>query len=91
MRFFLNKNKQDLFLKTTLWNTIIETYKQEKNIDISSYLISIKVLGNVLFVKTNNPIVNEELLNINEKIKESFYKKIKNLENLILDFEIKYK
>lgn len=91
MRFFLNKNKQELFLKTTLWNTIIETYKQEKNMDISNYLVSIKVLGNVLFVKTNNPIVNEELLNINEKIKESFYKKIKNLENLILDFEIKYK
>jgi hypothetical protein len=43
MRLKLSKNKLDLFLKTTLWNSIIEVFKLEKNIDVSEYLVSVQI------------------------------------------------
>jgi hypothetical protein len=48
----LSKSKLDLFLKTALWNSIVEVFKNEKNMDITSYLVSINVKGNKLIVKT---------------------------------------
>lgn len=90
MKLFLSKDREELFIKTSLWNSIVETYKQEKNMDISVYLISIKINQNIIIVKTNNPLVNFELLNFDNKIRNNFYNKIKNLETDALDFDIKY-
>jgi len=36
-------NKQEVFIKSTMWNSIIEVFKSEKNIDITSYMISIQL------------------------------------------------
>jgi hypothetical protein len=48
----LSKSKLDLFLKTALWNSIVEIFQNEKNIDITNYLVSINVRENKLIVKT---------------------------------------
>lgn len=91
MKLALNKDREELFIKTAIWNSIIEIYKLEKGIDISEYLISVKIRNNIIIVKTNNPLINWELLNHNDKIVKSFKNKIKNLETKVLDFEIVYK
>lgn len=87
----LSKSKLDLFLKTALWNSIVEIFQNEKNIDITNYLVSINVRENKLIVKTWNPIINTELLNFDEKIKETFKKKTKNLVKNFGDLEVVYR
>jgi hypothetical protein len=59
--------------------------------DITSYLVSINVKGNKLIVKTWNPIISTELLNFDGKIKETFKKKIKNLQVNFGDLEVVYR
>jgi hypothetical protein len=43
MKLELSKPKEELFLKTALWNSIVEVFKHEKNIDLTSYLVSISI------------------------------------------------
>jgi len=43
MKLFLSDKKRELFLKTSLWNSIVDTFKDEENIDISSYLVSVQI------------------------------------------------
>lgn len=91
MKLELSKNKLDLFIKTALWNSIIEVFQTEKSINFSKYLVSINVRWNKFIVKTWNPIINAELLIFDEKIKEIFKEKIKNLQVDFGDFEVMYK
>ncbi|MDR1944520.1 MAG: hypothetical protein LBQ59_00015 [Candidatus Peribacteria bacterium] len=91
MKLIFNKNKQELFIKTSFWNSIIEVFKLEKNIDISEYLVSIQVKGSTILVKTNNPLINAELLNFDDKIKQTFQEKTKNVETITRNFEVRYK
>jgi hypothetical protein len=35
--------KQEVFIKSTMWNSIIEVFNIEKNIDITDYLVSIQL------------------------------------------------
>jgi hypothetical protein len=91
MKLSLTKNKKELFIKTSFWNSIIEVFKLEKNIDITEYLVSVQVKWNTILVKTNNPLVNFELLNLDDKIKEVFQKKVRNFKINVEDFEVKYK
>jgi hypothetical protein len=42
-------------------------------------------------VKTNNPLINFELLNLDDKIKQAFEEKGKNFGIRMGDFEVKYK
>jgi hypothetical protein len=43
MEINLEKNKREVFMKSFLWNCIIDTFKNEKNIDITQYLVSITI------------------------------------------------
>jgi hypothetical protein len=79
MNIKFSQNKLELFLKSAIWNSAIEVFKSEKNIDITEYLVSVQVKGNTILLKTNNPLINSELLNFDDKIKESFFKKVKNI------------
>jgi hypothetical protein len=36
-------DKQEVFIKSTIWNSIIEVFNDEKNIDITDYLVSIQL------------------------------------------------
>lgn len=83
-------NKQEVFIKSTMWNSIIEVFKSEKNIDITSYMISIQLRWKIILIKTNKPIINTEALMLDDKIKHIFSEKIKKMWIKFYDFEIKY-
>ena len=90
MKLFLNKQKSELFIKTSLWNSVLEVFLQEKNIDLTPYLISVQIKWNTLLLKTNNPLINSELNMFYDKIYLVFSKKIKNLDIKFSDFEVKF-
>lgn len=90
MKLYLDKNKKELFLKTFFWNTVIEVFFSEKNIDLLPYLVSVQIKWNTILLKTNNPLINWELRLLNWVIKENFSKKILNLEINIDDLDFKY-
>ena len=77
-------------MQSIIWNTIIEIFKNKKNIDITKYLVSIKLKWENILVKTNKPIINTELYFINEEIKEVSKEKLQKLWLNFIDFEIKY-
>ena len=85
-----NTWKQEIIIKSIIWNTIITIFKEEKNIDITSYLVSIKLKWANILVKTNKPIINTELYLLSSKIASQSKKKIKNLWLVSRDFEIKF-
>jgi hypothetical protein len=84
------KNKQKVIIKSIVWKTIIDIFKQEKNIDITSYLISVTIKWNIFFIKTKKPIINTELNTINEIIKNNLIEKFGKMWIKFYDFEIKY-
>ena len=90
MKLFLSDKKRELFLKTSLWNSIVDTFKDEENIDISSYLVSVQIKWNTILMKTNNPLRKSELNLFYDKISFSFQNKIKNLDLKSYEFEIKF-
>lgn len=83
-------NKQEVFIKSLMWNSIIEIFNVEKNIDISNYLISIQLRWKTILIKTNKPLINSEALILDDKIKNLFQEKIKKLWIKFYDFELKY-
>lgn len=89
MKLYLTDEKKELFIKTTLWNVIVEIFKEKKEIDISSFLISIKISGKKIFIKTNKPILNAEIILFSDEIEEKVRKKLEKQE-IIFDFELKY-
>jgi hypothetical protein len=88
--FIWNKNKKELIIKSIIWKTIIDLFKKEKDIDISSYLMSITIKWKNIIIKTKKPIINTELLLINDNIKDISKKKLKKIWLNIYDFEIIY-
>lgn len=90
MELSIPLHKQEVFIKSTMWNSIIEIFKTEKNIDITSYMVSIQLRWKTILIKTNKPIINTEALNYDDKIKQLFSEKIKKLWIKFYDFEIKY-
>ena len=88
--WLIRTGKEDIIKKSIIWNTIIDIFKSEKNIDPTSYLSSIQIKWTNIIVKTNKPIINTELYNINDKIKEASLQKLQKIWIKILDFDIKY-
>ncbi len=90
MKLYLQNNRKELFIKTALWNSILSIFKKEKGLDISEYLISVKIKDNRITLKTNKPIINSEIFLFDKEIKEDFYKKLKNIWIKEGSFSIKY-
>ncbi len=82
--------REDVVIKSILWNTVIEVFNTEKNIDVTPYLISVRLNAKVIFVKTTNPLINTELLLLDQKIKKLFSEKLKKVGIVFYDFEVKY-
>ena len=61
MKITFTKEKTELFIKTVVWNSLVEIFKEEKKLDISKFLISIKISKNNILIKTNKPILNSEM------------------------------
>lgn len=81
-----------LTFSSSLWKAICEVFLDKKNMDITQYLISISKNKNTVFIKTNKPVLNASLLELEAKFLDNFKEKIgqlyndEDLENL----EIKY-
>ena len=89
---FLAKTKlSDTIIKSIIYNTIIEVFKIEKNIDLQKYIISVKLSWKTILVKTNKPLINSELLILDNKIKKNLKEKFKRLNFKFENFELKYK
>jgi len=84
------KWKKEVIIKSIIWNTIIGIFKLKKNIDITPYLVSIQLKKNIILVKTNKPIINNELLLLDEEIKKASKEKLLQIWIKIFDFNIKY-
>lgn len=85
-----NNKREELIIKSIIWKTVIDEFKKEKSIDITSYLVSIRLKWNIVFIKTNKPIINSEALTINDIIKNSSKQKLKGIWLKFYDFDIKY-
>lgn len=90
MKLNLNKDKEELFIKTSIWNSFISVFKEEKNIDVSDYMVSVQIRWNTLLIKTNKPIINAEAKNLYNKIYKNFENKIKYIQMDNYDFELKF-
>lgn len=90
MDFKVPENKKELFIKTAVWNSFIEVFKEKKNIDVTEYLISIKVNFDNIVIKTNKPIISSEALLLDREIKEKIDKKLFSLNIKLWIDNIKY-
>ena len=90
MELNIDQNKQEIYIKSMMWNSVIEAFKNEKNIDITKYMVSIQLRWKTVLVKTNKPIINTEALLLDDKIKKVFSEKIKSIWIKFYDFELKY-
>jgi hypothetical protein len=90
MELKISEDKKEIMIKSIMWNSIIEVFKAEKNIDITSYLISIQIRWKTILVKTNKPIINTEALILDDKIKILFFEKLKKIWIKFYNFELKY-
>jgi len=89
---FLAKTKlSDTIIKSIIYNTIIEIFKNEKNIDLQKYIVSVKLSWKTILVKTNKPLINSELLILDNKIKKNLKEKFERLNFKFENFELKYK
>jgi hypothetical protein len=89
---FLAKTKlSDTIIKSIIYNTIIEIFKSEKNINLKNYIVSINIKWKTILVKTTKPMINNELLILNEKIKSKIDDKFNRINIDFNNFEIKYK
>lgn len=77
MEIYIDIKKQEVILKSILWNTIIEYFLSEKNINFEEYLKSIQLKWAIFYIKTNKPLINAEILWHIDKIKNIFEKKVK--------------
>ena len=84
------KWRELVVVKSIIWTTIIWIFKQEKNIDLTNYLISINVRWKTIIIKTNKPIINSQLLLFDDKIKEESKKKITKIWLKFDYLEVKY-
>lgn len=90
MQLNIPEEKKVVFIKSIMWNSIIEVFNIEKKIDITKYMISIQLRWKTILIKTNKPIINTEALILDDKIRLLFSEKIKKLWIEFYDFELKY-
>lgn len=88
----LNKTgKKDQIISSIIWRSIISDFLESKKIDITSYIISIKLVWNIVFIKTEKPILNTELSNIESILVKNIQIKLKNIWIIIWDLKLKFK
>jgi|AYRF01.1.fsa_nt_gi hypothetical protein len=90
-KFILSPQKKAAILKSSLWNSIIEIFLWEKNINVEKFLVSINLKDTTFFVSTKNPLINSEIQILERKILEKFEQKYLKMWFEKQDFIIKCK
>lgn len=83
--------KQEQVIKSIIWNSIISDFKEIKKIDITPYLISIKILNDTIIIKTTKPILNSELSGLQDILEKNAHKKLNDLWFKYKNLKIRYK
>ena len=65
-------------------------FQKEKNIDISEFLVSVKISENNIIIRTNKPILNSELILLQDDLKNNLIEKLEKAEIDFVDFELKF-
>lgn len=85
----LNKSKKkDQIISSVIWKSIINDFLEIKKLDISNYIISIKVNKNIITLKTQKPIINSEISTIKDILIKNIELKLKNLWIIIKDIKL---
>jgi len=84
------KWREDAVIQSIVWTSIIEVYKEKKEIDITPYLDSISIRGKTVLVKTKKPIINTELWNIASEIIEAYTKRLLKMGIKLVDVNLKF-
>ena len=84
------KKMEGRVMKSILWSIIIEVYKDAKGIDIKDDLVSVQIKKDVILVKTNTPIINNELILYQWKILDEFKKRGEKMWFYYKDFKLKF-
>ena len=83
-----NSWNKNTLITSLVTKVIKDVFKREKKINISDYIISVSLLERTLLVKTNNPMINSELLLLGDII---FWECKNILESMWISVEnIKY-
>lgn len=87
----LNKlGKSEIIIKSHLWNSIITVFRDEKNIEMSEYLVSITIKKDTIIVKTNNPTINSEAYIYLDQITDDFSDKLEKMWLKDVEFTLKF-
>lgn len=70
------KWREDTVIRSIVWTSIIEVYKEKKGIDVTKYLESISLSGKYILIKTKKPIINTELWHISWDIENIYQKRL---------------
>ncbi len=73
------RGKSPVVLKSIFWKTVISEFQEQKNMDVEPYLVSSTLRGNIFFIKTNNPLINSEIMMLEWEILEKFHTKIEKM------------
>jgi hypothetical protein len=73
------RNLEEMTVKSLVWNSIVEVFKQEKDMDVVPYLVSIQLKSKSIIVKVNKPIVKSEILLIEDNIKKEVDNKFRKI------------
>lgn len=76
-------------IKSLFWNSIKEVFSENEK-DISSYLNAIDIKGATIFVKTQNPLINNEIRMRESTLREIFQKKLQKTGVQFNEYTIKY-
>lgn len=90
MKLYLTPKKTELFIKSSVWNSIVEVFLDKKQIDVSNFLISVKISWKKIFIKTNKPIFNSEAILLEQEIISLLKTKIEKINLEDFDFKLKY-
>ena len=83
--------KQEQVIKSIIWNSVISDFKEIKKLDITPYLISIKILNDTIIIKTTKPILNSELSSLQDILEKNAHKKLNDLWFKYKNLKIRYK
>lgn len=87
----LSSQKKAAIIKSLLWNTCVDTFQKERNIDITEKIVSVKKNTSNFLITFNNPLLKQEYIFLEEIISQTFHKKLSKMWITQEKFEIKIK
>ena len=91
MKLYLTKEKKELYIKTLVWNSLVDFFKKEKDLEIEKFLVSVKLVWKKIIVTTKKPIFNSEAILFKDKIFSDLKEKFEKIDLDFAEFEVIFK